>query len=187
MKAKANKYAGRMQGGVWTKRNEPNYLHDHYRLHELYPGLPRVKADKGPDGRGLWITLVETQEDPVFWLKADDTYSSASFFLAGYATRPRSGLAAMMVTVDEFLASENCDRFYYGLMVTPEVKQADWMGFNDLTISAEGPGTYRLKIDESWTPRRFSEVIKHYPDFEVVTQEQSYQEEMDFRNRGMEL
>jgi hypothetical protein len=170
-----------------SERNDPNYLHNHYRLHELYPDLPTVKVENGPDGRGLLIALADDDEDPVFWLKADDTYSSASFFLAGYATRPRSGLAAMMVTVDEFMADECCDRFYYGLMVTPEVKQADWMGFNDLTIAAEGPGTYRLKIDESWTPQRFSEVIKQYPDYKIVTQEQDFEEEMNFRNRGMRL
>ena len=144
---------------------EPRSLRDHLPWRDLFPGMPTVEAAR-------------QEEDPVFWAKADEFYGEDvegaerknvdSFFLAGYSADglppPFKGLGGAsldILSVGQFRRRH--DRRFYGLMISPPDRTMHWKEIGDQCLEYEGPGYLDVCLDESWEPKRYSEVLKDYP------------------------
>jgi hypothetical protein len=146
---------------------------------DLFPGLPTVEAAR-------------QEEDPVFWAKADDYYSVSvegaereevheSFFLAGYSvdglpapSEGSGGGSLDLLSLGQFL--RGCDRRFYGLTVCPPEGTMHWKEISDRCLEYEGPGYLEVRLEESWKPKRYSEVLKDYPACKLPPSIDAFQE-----------
>jgi hypothetical protein len=157
---------------------EPRSLRDDLPWRDLFPGLPTVEAAR-------------QEEDPVFWAKADEFYGEyveggeqkavESFFLAGYSVdglRPPlkgpRGASLNILSVGQFL--RRYDRRFYGLMISPPDGTMHWKEISDRCLEYEGPGYLEVCLDESWEPKRYSEVLKDYPACRLPPSIDAFQE-----------
>ena len=51
-----------------------------------------------------------------------------------------------------------------------------WREISDECLECEGPGYLELRLDESWEPRRYSEVLKEYPDCKLPPSVDAFKE-----------
>ena len=161
---------------VSTVDVEMENLRDELPWRDIFPELPTVEAARH-------------QKDPVFWVKADDyeyTHNLikrpyCSFFLAGYSIyalqpvieRPGGGSISLL-TIGQFIRGHG-SRFY-GLTVCPGDGEMHWREISDECVAYEGPGYLQFHLDGSWEPRRYSEVLKDYPDCKLPPSVDAFKE-----------
>jgi hypothetical protein len=146
----------------------PTTLQDDFPWKEFYPGLPTVEDARVEAG----------SDDPILWVKAHDpsdeqSRGGFSYLVSGYSEYPLS--------MPDRLELSACFSFS-GLAIRHDSRRMRWQAFGffihqDSQRSAwvqedwppfEWPWPTDLQVDESWQPRRFSEIVREYPDYELM-------------------
>ena len=87
--------------------------------------------------------------------------------------RPGGGSIGLL-TIGQFIRGH--DRRFYGLTVCPGDGKMHWKEISDECLEYEGPGYLQVRLDGSWEPRRYSEVLKEYPDCKLPPSVDAFKE-----------
>jgi hypothetical protein len=137
------------------------------------------------------VEVARQERDPIFWVKADNSSDKYvdHFFLAGYSVdgppppfEGPGGGSLNILSLGQFM--RGYDRRFYGLMVSEDCGTMRWTEIGDEALEWEGPGALVLRLDESWKPRRCSEVMHGYPDCKLPPPVEAFK---DTHFRGLDV
>lgn len=144
-----------------------------------YPGLPTIEEARRQADPVCWLSTSTGA-----WLDEDGRLVEepfCSYFIFGYSTdpftvfgRPTDGSFSLM-SIEQYLRDGlelRCYGLigmrYFGLIVLHESKCLGWGELDDGGLDQAGPGTLNLFVEEGSRPRSCSEVLRDYPDYDIL-------------------